>query len=142
MTHISFKNACAAFVALAFILTVASSEAQAQSQKKVEKTNTISNVLIVSALVITAVAVILTVTKGDKKDAGKKGEQQNNPEKPEEEQKPEGQARVEPLVLRDKAVALESYETGWGNSLPDNVPLSRAENQQNLGCWRFAYEVE
>jgi len=142
MIHISFKNACAVFVALAFILTVANSEAHAQSQEKIEKANSISNVLIVSALVITTVAVILTVTKGDKKDAGKEGEQQNHPEKKKEEQKPEGQAWVEPSVLSDQAVALETYETGQVNSMPDNVPLSLVENQQNIGCWRLAYEAE
>lgn len=142
MTHVSFKNACAVFVALAFILAVASSEAQAQSQEKIEKANSISNVLIVSALVITAVAVILTVTKGDKKDASKEGEQQNNPEKKDEEQKPEGQARVAPSVLSDQAVALETYETGQVNSMPDSLPLALVENEEHLGCWRFAYEAE
>ncbi|MDL1874416.1 hypothetical protein FBQ85_04495 [Cytophagia bacterium CHB2] len=129
-------------MALAFILTVAGSEAHAQSQEKIEKANSISNVLIVSALVITAVAVILTVTKGDKKDAGKEGEQQNNPEKQEEEQKPEGQARVEPSVLSDQAVALETYETGRVNSIPDNLPFAVIENQEHLGCWRIAIEME
>lgn len=142
MTHVSFKNACAVFVALAFILTVASSEAQAQSQEKIEKANSISNVLIVSALVITAVAVILTVTKGDKKDAGKEGEQQNHPEKQEEEQKPEGQARVEPSGLSDQAVALETYETGYWRDNIFVVPFENAYLAQSDGCWKFALEME
>lgn len=142
MTRISCKNACTVFVALAFILTVASSEAHAQSQSSLEKTNTISNVLIVSALVLATVAVIVTVTKGDKKDAGKEGEQQKKPEKQEEEQKPEGQAWVDPSVLSDQAVVLETYETGQVNSIPEDLLFSLVGDQEHLGCWRFAYEVE
>lgn len=145
MTPISFKNACAAFVALVFTLTVASSEVHAQSQASVEKANTISNVLLVSALVLATVVVIVTVTKGDKKDAGKEGEQQKKPEKQEDEQKPEGQAWIEPSLLSDQAVVFETYETGQVNSIPDSLTFSLVENaggQQHLGCWGLAYEME
>lgn len=140
----SFRNLCAVFMTIAFVFFVSGSpsDVQAQSQEKLEKANSISNALIIGALVLVAVAVIVTVAKGDKK--GKEDGEKNSPEEQNGRQNLERQVLLEPSSLSSRNFVLrepEAHEVKWR---PDNetaLPDRNAFLQQH-DCLIFAYETE
>jgi len=131
-------------MAIAFTLFVAGlpAEARAQSQEKIEKANSISSWLIVGALAITLVVVIVTVSKGDKKDKDE-GEQKDG-EAQELRQYSEGQMRFETSSLNSQVFVSSAYEIDEVKGRPDNGSASFVENTfgQRRGCLMFAYEID
>ncbi len=145
MSKVSFQNLCAVFMAIAFTSFVigSPSEAQAQSQEKIEKANSISNWLIVGALVITAVAIIVTVSKGDKKDKEKEGEK-NDAEAQELRRYSEAQVQLETSSSGREAFASSEYEAGEAIWKPNHGSVSPVQNAflQDRGCLLFAHEMK
>lgn len=144
MSKLSFKNFCAVFMAIAFILFAigSPSEVHAQSQEKLEKTNSISNLLVVGALVLVAVAVIVTVSKGAKK--GKDEGAKEDTAAQELRQYSEGQERLESSSSDIKAFALSEYEAAevvdWRPENGSAAPVQSAFLRH--GCFKFADDME
>jgi hypothetical protein len=132
-------------MAIAFSLFVigSPSEARAQSQEKIEKTNSISNWLLVGALAITAVAIIITVSKGDKKDKESDGEKREG-EAQELRQYSEGHMPFETALLNSRSFVSSEYEAEEAKWRQDNGSAPSVQNalERQHGCLRVADEME